>query len=177
MIEQFTAKLTARAKTAAARLAVFAVIGLVLLIGGGFLVAAAFMVVAAKFGAIAASVAFGVGLIVLSLVALAIMMQRDPGEGIEKPKAKPDRKATRNDDDVLFDLLIHAATTGYATGQGDRPRMQTGFDHMLTDLNALGIFDRHARKGQSDESQSDGADDGAGDGGSEVPESGPGKDT
>ncbi|WP_430475665.1 hypothetical protein ACQ0MK_08645 [Thalassospira lucentensis] len=153
MIDQLTDRLTELAKAAAARLAVFAVIGLVILIGVGFLLAAAFMAVAAKFGAIAAAVAFGTGLVVLALVALAIMMQRDPGEGIEQPEANADPKATRSDDDVLFDLLVHSATTGYATGQGDKSRMQTGFDQMITDLNALGVFDRKPSAPQSDQNE------------------------
>ncbi|MEQ8285588.1 hypothetical protein [Thalassospira sp.] len=151
MIDQLTDKLTELAKAAAARLAVFAVIGLVILIGIGFLLAAAFMAVAAKFGAIAAAVAFGTGLIVLALVALAIMMQRDPGEGIEKPKAGSDPKATRSDDDVVFDLLIHAATAGYATGQGNNPGMQTGLERMVDDLNALGVFDRPKPRPEPDD--------------------------
>ena len=146
LIEKLTDLITDLAKAAAARLAVFAVIGLTFLIGIGFLLAAAFMAVAAKFGAIAAAVAFGGGLIVIALVGLAIMAQRDPGEGIAKQTADAPQKAGRSEDDVLFDLLLHAATTGFATGQGNKPHMQTGFDQMMTDLGARGFFDRPMSK-------------------------------
>ena len=146
MIDQLTDALTELAKAAAAKLAVFAMIGVVLLIGIGFLLAAAFMAVAAKFGAIAAAVAFGLGMIVLALVGLAIMMQRDPGEFIARPAAE--QKPARTEDDVVFDLLIHAATAGYATGQGNKPGMQSGLEQMVDDLNALGVFDRPSQKAE-----------------------------
>ena len=148
MIDQLTDKIAVLAKAAARKCAVFVVIGMVILIGAGFLLAAVYMGLAASFGAIAAATALGGTLITLALVALAIMLQRDPGEGIERIAGEEDQAATakRSEDDVLFDLLIHSAMAGYATGQGNKPRMQTGIDQLVTDLNAIGVFDHAPAK-------------------------------
>lgn len=86
--------------------------------------------------------AIGGTLVTLGLVALAIMLQRDPGDAVDRESPHNEAgQALKSEDDVLFDLLVHSAMTGYATGQGNKPRMQSGFDKMVTDLAALGIFD------------------------------------
>lgn len=147
MIDQLTqtlsGALTDLAEAAVRKCAVFAVIGLVLLTGAGFLLAAVYMALAASFGAIVAAITLGGTLITLGLIALAIIMQRDPGDAIDRP-AKDETSSERDarEDDVLFDLLIHSAMTGYATGQGNHSKMKTGFDQMVTDLDALGVFGR-----------------------------------
>ncbi|WP_033069900.1 hypothetical protein [Thalassospira australica] len=152
MIEQLTDILADQAKVAARKCAAFAAIGVVMLIGAGFLLAAIYIAIAASFGAIAAALALGGTLVTLSLVALAIMLQRDPGEGIDQSEAQ--RKTAQNsksEDDMLFDLLVHSAMTGYATGQGNKPRMQAGFDQMIDDLGVLGVFDPPGTGPQDDE--------------------------
>lgn len=142
MIEQLTDILADQAKVAARKCAAFAAIGVVMLIGAGFLLAAIYMAIAASFGAIAAALALGGTLVTLSLVALAIMLQCDPGEGIDQSEAqKKTAQNSKSEDDMLFDLLVHSAMTGYATGQGNKPRMQAGFDQMIDDLGVLGVFD------------------------------------
>lgn len=142
MIDQLTDILVDQAKAAVRKGAAFAVIAIVMLIGAGFLLAAIYMAIAASFGPIAAAMAIGGIMVTLGLVALAIMLQRDPGDAVD-PAAVHDDAARRQktEDDMLFDLLVHSAMTGYATGQGNKPRMQSGFDKMVTDLAALGIFD------------------------------------
>jgi hypothetical protein len=143
-----------QAKAAARTGAAFAAIALVMLIGAGFLLAAIYMAIAASFGAIAASMSIGGTMVTLGLVSLAIMLQRDPGDGVDQ-QAKQDATARKQktEDDMLFDLLVHSAMTGYATGQGNKPRMQSGFDQMVGDLAALGVFD--PPKGQTGKTQTD----------------------
>ncbi|MBX2831129.1 MAG: hypothetical protein KTR23_08135 [Rhodospirillales bacterium] len=157
MIDQLTDRIADLAKAAARKCAVFAVIGIVMLIGAGFLLGAVYMGLAASFGAIAAATALGGTLIALALVTLAIMLQRDPGDGIDHAVNGEEQAANtkRAEDDALFDLLIHSAMAGYATGQGNKPRMQTGFDQMVTDLNALGVFDRPSAKAKRATNHSD----------------------
>ncbi|MDG4719422.1 hypothetical protein P7680_10475 [Thalassospira sp. FZY0004] len=144
------------AKTAARKCAVFAAIGIVMMIGGGFVIAAIYMALAASFGAIAAATTLGITLVTLGLIALAVMMQQSPEVAIEpsSESASAGGKSSR-EDDVLFDLLVHSAMTGYATGQGNKSRMRSGFDQMVTDLNALGLFDRKTTVGQRDEDDAD----------------------
>ncbi|MCC9623121.1 hypothetical protein LPB41_15625 [Thalassospira sp. MA62] len=146
MIDQLIDRISDMAKAAAAKCAVFAIIALVMLIGVGFLLSAVYMAIAQSFGAIAAASAVGGTLIVLGLVALAIMMQRDPGASVEIPtEAETADQKRQKEDAVLMDLLMHAATAGYATGQGDKSRMQAGFDQIITDLTILGVFDPTGR--------------------------------
>ena len=51
---------------------------------------------------------------------------------------------------MLFDMLIHAASAGYATGQGDPKRMQAGLDKLARDLSDLGAFDFPNSAGNDD---------------------------
>lgn len=142
MIDQLTDRLTDLAKAAAIKGAVFAAVGAVLLTGIGFLLAAAYMALAASYGAVIAALTVGGTLVTLGLITLAIMMQRDPGEAVDHVDHGDEaRSGKKSEDDVLFDLLVHSAMTGYATGQGNRAKMQTGFDQMIGDLGALGVFD------------------------------------
>ncbi|WP_404420280.1 hypothetical protein [Thalassospira australica] len=141
MIDQLVEAITGIAKAAAVKLAVFAVIGVTILIGIGFLLAAVFIYLAAQFGALGAALGLGTVLVALGLVALAIVLQRDPSDGI----ARADKAKTgtaRSEDALLFDMLIHAAHAGYATGQGDKSQMQDGFERLFADLSDLGAFDR-----------------------------------
>ena len=143
MIDQLTDSLADLARAAARKCAAFAAIAIVMLIGAGFLLAAIYMALAASFGAIAAATALGGTLVTLGLIALAIILQRDPGDAVDQPNADAQMAAGRkSEDDMLFDLLVHSAVTGYATGQGNKPRMQTGFEQIVGDLEALGVFDR-----------------------------------
>ena len=142
MIDQLTDILADQAKAAARKGAAFAAIAIVMLTGAGFLLAAIYMALAASFGPIAAAMAIGGTMVTLGLVALAIMLQRDPGDAVDQMSAEEQAaEARKSEDDMLFDLLVHSAMTGYATGQGNKPRMQSGFDQMITDLGALGVFD------------------------------------
>jgi hypothetical protein len=160
MIDQLTDILVDQAKAAVRKGAAFAVIAVVMLIGAGFLLAAIYMAIAASFGAIAAAMAIGGTLVTLGLVALAIMLQRDPGDAVDpavlKDGAAPKQKT---EDDMLFDLLVHSAMTGYATGQGNKPRMQSGFDKMVIDLAALGVFDPPKGRTETDHTHNDPTDD------------------
>ena len=142
MIDQLTDIIADQVKAVARKGAAFAAIGVVMLIGAGFLLAAVYMAIAASFGAIAAAMAIGGTLVTLGLVALAIMLQRDPGDAVEHQTTQSDAaRKHKSEDDMLFDLLVHSAMAGYATGQGNKPRMQSGFDQMVTDLAELGVFD------------------------------------
>lgn len=141
MIDQLVEAITDIAKAAATKLAVFAVIGVTILIGIGFLLAAVFIYLAAQFGTLGAALGLGTVLVALGLVALAIVLQRDPSEGIAREdKARTD--PARREDALLFDMLIHAARAGYATGHGDKRQMQDGLERLFADLSALGLFDR-----------------------------------
>ena len=154
MINQLTDILVDQAKAAARKGAAFAAIAVVMLVGAGFLLAAIYMAIAASFGPIAAAMAIGGTLMTLGLVALAVMSQRDPGDAVDQISSEEHAaKARKSEDDILFDLLVHSAMTGYATGQGNKPRMQSGFDQMITDLGALGIFD--PPKGRMETRQTD----------------------
>jgi hypothetical protein len=154
MIGQLAEILTDQAKAAAQKGAVFAAIGLVMLIGTGFLLVAIYMAIAASYGDVVAAMTLGGTLVTLSLIALAIMLQGDPGVAVDKPdtheSAAPSKKS---EDDVLFDLLVHSAMTGYATGQGNKPRMQAGFDQMVSDLDGLGVFNRATLGTQSGQAE------------------------
>ncbi|PTC01198.1 hypothetical protein C9975_03390 [Thalassospira xiamenensis] len=141
MIDQLVEAITEIAKAAAVKLAVFAVIGVTILIGIGFLLAAVFIYLAAQFGTLGAALGLGTVLVALGLVALAIVLQRDPSDGIAR-EDKAGAKPARDEDAVLFDMLIHAARAGYATGQGDKRQMQDGLERLFADLSALGVFDR-----------------------------------
>ena len=142
MIDQLTDRLTDLAKAAALKGAVFAAVGAVLLTGIGFLLAAIYMALAASSGPIVAALTMGGTLVTLGLITLAIMIQRDPREAVDHAdQGNADRSGKKSEDDVLFDLLVHSAMTGYATGQGNRSKMQTGFDQMIDDLSVLGVFD------------------------------------
>jgi len=160
MIDQLTDILVDQAKAAVRKGAAFAAIAVVMLIGSGFLLAAVYMAIAASFGAIAAAMAIGGTLVTLGLVALAIILQRDPGDAVD-PAALNDGAAPKQktEDDMLFDLLVHSAMTGYATGQGNKPRMQSGFDQMVTDLAELGVFDPPKGRMETDHTDHDPADD------------------
>ncbi|KZD00554.1 MULTISPECIES: hypothetical protein [Thalassospira] len=141
MIDQLVEAITEIAKAAAVKLAVFAVIGVTILIGIGFLLAAVFIYLAAQFGTLGAALGLGTVLVALGLVALAIVLQRDTSDGIAR-EDKAGAKPARDEDAVLFDMLIHAARAGYATGQGDKRHMQDGLERLFADLSALGVFDR-----------------------------------
>ena len=149
MIDQLTDAIGEMARAAAIKLAAFAAIGLIVLTGIGFLLAAAYVGLAAKFGAIAAATGIGAGLIALGLVALAVMMQRDPSDAVAKQNGSAKAPA-RSEDVMLFDMLIHAASAGYATGQGDPKRMQAGLDKLARDLSDLGAFDFPNAAGNDD---------------------------
>ncbi len=156
MIEQLTDILADQAKAAARKGAVFAAIGVVMLIGAGFLLAALYMALAASFGGVAAALAIGGTLVTLALVALAIVLERDPGDAIDHPADDKDASRSRKtEDDVMFDLLVHSAIAGYATGQGDKTRMQSGFDQIITDLGMLGVFEPPTRQSDPQPEPSD----------------------
>tara|TARA_R110000868_G_scaffold16933_4_gene75168 strand:- start:51259 stop:51798 length:540 start_codon:yes stop_codon:yes gene_type:complete len=149
MIDQISNAIAEMAKAAAARLAVFAAIALVILTGIGFLIAAIFMYLAAQFGALGAALGLGSVFVALGLVALAIMLQKDPSDAIDQPIAG-EHGTKRREDDVLLDMVIHAAKAGFATGQGDKARMQNGFDQLVTDFSDLGLFEPRERRDASD---------------------------
>ena len=156
MIEQLTDILADQAKAAARKGAVFAAIGVVILIGAGFLLAAVYMALAASFGGVGAALAIGGTLVTLALVALAIVLERDPGDAIDH--LATDENAARprkTEDDVMFDLLVHSAIAGYATGQGNKTRMQSGFDQIITDLVMLGVFEPPTRQSDPQPEPSD----------------------
>lgn len=156
LIGALTGSLSDLAKAVAVKCAVFAAVGIVMLVGAGFLMAAIYMALATSFGAIAAATAIGATLITLGLVALAIVMQRDPGAAVHHASGDETAKDRQvREDDILFDLLVHSAMTGYATGQGDKSKMQSGFDQMVTDLNALGVFDRKPSSAATSPDQAD----------------------
>ena len=114
MIDQLVEAITEIAKAAAVKLAVFAVIGVTILIGIGFLLAAVFIYLAAQFGTLGAALGLGTVLVALGLVALAIVLQRDPSDGIAR-EDKAGAKPARDEDAVLFDMLIHHDPDEYKT--------------------------------------------------------------
>lgn len=140
MIDQLIAAIGDMAQAAAARLAAIAAIGLVILVGAGFVLAAIYMALAAHVGAVTAALSIGVVLIVLGLVAAAIWFGKSPTFETEKPTHP--HKANRTEDDVILDLLIDAARAGFATGQGDKQGMNQGFERILQDFDGLGAFER-----------------------------------
>ncbi|KEO53776.1 hypothetical protein [Thalassospira permensis] len=157
MIDQLVEAITEIAKAAAVKLAVFAVIGVTILIGIGFLLAAVFIYLAAQFGTLGAALGLGTVLVALGLVALAIVLQRDPSDGIAR-QDKAGADPARSEDALLFDMLIHAARAGYATGQGDKSQMQDGFERLFTDLSDLGAFDRPVSDPEAGEKDRETAD-------------------
>lgn len=96
MIDQLVEAITEIAKAAAVKLAVFAVIGVTILIGIGFLLAAVFIYLAAQFGTLGAALGLGTVLVALGLVALAIVLQRDTSDGSHaKTRQVPNRHAMK----------------------------------------------------------------------------------
>ncbi|WP_073956638.1 phage holin family protein [Thalassospira sp. TSL5-1] len=145
MINQLIEAIGDMAQAAAARLAAIAVIGVVMLVGAGFVLASIYMGLAAHVGSVLSALTVGLVLIVLGLVAIAIWFGKSPTyETGEKEKA-PGTAAPRSEDDMILDLLMDAARAGFATGQGNRSEMNKGFERLLHDLDGLGVFDRRQK--------------------------------
>ncbi|PKR55562.1 phage holin family protein [Thalassospira marina] len=140
MIDQLIEAIGDMAQAAAARLAAIAMIGLVILVGAGFLLAAVYMGLAAHFGPIVSALTIGIVLIVLGLVACAIWFGKSPT--FEREEEAQQRRTPRTEDDIIMDLLVDAAQAGFATGQGDKRAMHQGFERILQDLDGLGAFER-----------------------------------
>ena len=140
MIDQLIDAIGDMAQAAAARLAAIAVIGLVMLVGSGFVLAGIYMALAAQVGPVVSALTIGIVLIVLGLAVAAIWFGKSPTFSQDKPGQTP--KAGRTEEDVIIDLLMDAARAGFATGQGDKKAMNQGLERVLQDLHGLGTFER-----------------------------------
>ncbi|WP_085585996.1 phage holin family protein [Thalassospira mesophila] len=140
MIDQLIDAIGDMAQAAAARLAAIAIIGLVMLVGTGFVLAAIYMGLAAQVGPVVSALTIGVVLIVLGLVTMAIWFGKSPT--FEQDKPDNAHKAGRTEDDIIIDMLMDAAKAGFATGQGDKNGMSQGFERILQNLDGLGTFER-----------------------------------
>ncbi|WP_114087008.1 phage holin family protein [Thalassospira profundimaris] len=142
MIDQLIEAIGDMAQAAAARLAAIAVIGVVMLVGAGFVLASIYMGLAAHVGPVVSALTVGLVLIVLALVAIAIWFGKSPAYETGEKQKTPGTAAPRSEDDMIMDLLIDAARTGFATGQGNKAAMNKGFESLFRDLDGLGVFDR-----------------------------------
>ncbi len=142
MINQLIEAIGDMAQAAAARLAAIAMIGMVMLVGAGFILASIYMGLAAHVGPVLSALIVGLVLIVLGMVAIAIWFGKSPTFDTGDKEQAPGTAAPRSEDDMIIDLLINAAKAGFATGQGNKPAMNKGFESLFRDLDGLGVFDR-----------------------------------
>ena len=142
MINQLIEAIGDMAQAAAVRLAAIAMIGMVMLVGAGFILASIYMGLAAHVGPVLSALIVGLVLIVLGMVAIAIWFGKSPTFDTGDKEQAPGTAAPRSEDDMIIDLLINAAKAGFATGQGNKPAMNKGFESLFRDLDGLGVFDR-----------------------------------